>query len=41
LGQEVVRRERERERERERRWKSTPCKTSEVLLERERAGGEE
>jgi len=33
--------ERERERERERRGKSTPCKTSEVLLERERAGGEE
>ncbi len=29
------------ERERERRGKSTPCKTSEVLLEREGAGGKE
>jgi hypothetical protein len=39
LGQEVVRGETEREGER--RGKSTPCKTSEVLLERERAGGKE
>ncbi len=33
--------ERQREAERERRGKSTPCKISEVLLERGRAGGKE